>query len=275
MAEGNQLITIIIVIVVILLIIWAIGGGLGGSSGGKHGRRHKKKGGCHGGCGGCGGCGCGESDCPQPCQAEMCMAPTQLEVTSPDDFKVHICWQAPPCDVDHYKVFIKYGTYGEGCEIHESCASGAHKVVQVPGHETHLTLHPVKEECVCASVVAVNKCGVPSAESSVECVRIDCNVTTDAWITKSDCTGLSLEWKKVDCAVKYHVYYQSGEDDPEHKYDFPADARGASNLEPIVAGAACPEEPDEVTVYISVETECGEGDLVEASHGAPVYAARR
>lgn len=293
--DQSSLLIIIIIIVVIVVIFWCFN-----DSDGHHGHKkhhHGKKihidGCCDDGC----------------CNDEVCLPPSNVTCESLSNFSLKVCWDCSPCDVDHYKVFIKY-TDDEGqCDppmtpptAHRRSAKGMidvskmrkgstvrskrvkrgrttrrktrnsrqprHKVqacgpnsydriITVPGDQTCVTIGDIKVPYVCASVVAVNKCGVPSECSEECCTCIDCAVETFPWIVESDCRGLTIRWNKVDCAIAYKIYY-----DGQLMFELPADASGATGLPPI--------DEDPIVVTVSVCTECGEGPQIEVSPAAPL-----
>jgi len=111
----------------------------------------------------------------------------------------------------------------------QKCGKYDHdQVITVPGHKTKITIHAIKVKGVCITVSAVNKCGKESKTCKPCKTCVNCSPKIKACIEDSDCTGLTIKWKKVECAVAFKIFY-----DDQLMFELPGDATGASGLPPI------------------------------------------
>lgn len=224
------------------------------------GHREYKKSGCD-----------GKQDRPHP--------PRDVCCSSEEKFSVDVKWNPAACEVDHYRIYVKYlkhiedddannflaecgkpecqkkkkskGIYikcessesSESSESCEKCECGPHnydKIVTVPGCDTSVRIADLRKKAVCVTVSAVSKCGRESGTANCCQSWIKGKCRIYPCIVKSTCEKLNLRWGPVNCAKCIRVYY-----DGELMYELPGDAEGIKRLPSI----------DGKTTKVTVTTE--------------------
>jgi hypothetical protein len=128
-------------------------------------------------------------------------------------------------------------------------------VIEVDSAKNFVRIVDLHVKSVCVNVTAISSCGRESNPSNCCTTNILCKCEVYPCVSSSDCKGVSLKWGKVHCAKEFKVYY-----DNVLKVSLPHDAEGVRGLPAL--NTTHPEK-----IFVSVVSECGESDKVEANAG--------
>lgn len=131
----------------------------------------------------------------------------------------------------HGHVSISFSESSSSSSESPDCGCGPDnydRMIKVAGCDTEVVLTHLRKKAICVTATAVSRCGRESKQSNccTTCVSGKCVIRP--CIVESDCRGLALRWKRVDCATCINVYY-----DNELMFTLPGDAGGVTSLPPI------------------------------------------